>query len=234
LFRAWQIQNPDGSAAPLSCDNGDIQIAPHYGYENQMAIWLQMLGQSEIGRVYVGLVPHEEQWYVGSFHYHQWTHKGDNFELWFQRAQADMTQELYPAAYVKLDMAAKLVGGSKFFELPIKDEIERLQQSVIEKKMWEESIKTSLKDQKPIVHMGSIFASEGAGLLIHFEIEKEMTTQEIKDDCSKVTAALNQHKWFQSIAGVKCNYVFRGADPTREGPMGGIFMTSSPVSAPKK
>ncbi len=229
LYRAWILNTPEGRPSPLDCDAGEIKLWPHYGYELQVPMWLQILGQKEIGRIYVSFIQHQEKWVIGGMHYHQWTHIGDNYENWFQKARKDLDEGFGPSAYIKFDLTAKLVGGAQFFELSIKDQIEQFQQSLLDKNLWEGSFKAFFKDHRPLVYTSSIFAQGGAGLLLHFQVEKELTTKEIQEDCMDAAKLLNKEKWFQKIDGIKCNYVFKGADPTKEGRLGGVFVFSKDV-----
>jgi hypothetical protein len=227
IYMLWALNTVDGSPGPLNCggvENSNITIWPQFGPNLQVGVWLQIMGQKELGRVFAVLVNKDNQWYLASLHYHQWTHVGKNYEHWYGLAKQDLDANLKPAAYVKLDIAAKLVDGRDQFKLGIYDEIVKAQETVMSKDAFESELRSLLKDWK-IVYLSSILAKNGAGIAFRIEVPQEISTNALKEDCGKMAKVLAAQKWFQKLDGFKCSYIMKGEDPSKEGKLGGFYIS---------
>ncbi|MEZ4740945.1 MAG: hypothetical protein R3B45_00605 [Bdellovibrionota bacterium] len=113
-YRLWAINTVDGDPSPVTCQEqgkASLKFWPQFGYNLEFAIWLQILGQKELGRIFATLVNKEGHWYIGALHYHQWTHAGKDFEHWVYEGQKDLRDDSLHSAFIKFDIASKLVYG---------------------------------------------------------------------------------------------------------------------------
>jgi hypothetical protein len=226
VFMLWALNTVDGSPTPLNCggvENSTITVQPQFGPNLQIGVWLQLMGQNELGRVFSILINKNNEWYLGSLHYHQWTHSGKNYEQWYALGKADFEANLKPAAYVKLDIARKLLDGRDQFQLGIHQEMVQFQESVLTITAFEKDMRDILKDWN-ITSMSSILAKNGAGIAFRIELPQEISANALKADCAKMATVLAAQKWFQKLDGFKCSYLMKGEDPTREGKLGGLYL----------
>jgi hypothetical protein len=109
IYRLWALNTVDGSAKGLECVDDKVTVYPHYGYSLEFGLWLQVMGQKEVGRIFTTIVPVEDKWYLGSFQSQQWTHAGKDPSAWIDDAAKDVSKGLKESAYVKYDIASKLL-----------------------------------------------------------------------------------------------------------------------------
>jgi len=57
VFRVWALNTVDGSTKWLSCSDKEVSIYPLYGYPLQFSTWFQLMGQNELARINIAIVP---------------------------------------------------------------------------------------------------------------------------------------------------------------------------------
>jgi hypothetical protein len=222
----YAMNTVDGNPTPLVCDGSEdtkLSITPQYGYNLEVGIWLQLMGQRELGRVFAVAVNKDDKWYLGTFHYQQWTHGGKSYADWYIAANDDAKAGLLPAAYLKADLAAKLLDGEGQFELSLHEEMVAYRDKLMVDQNFQKIISDILKDKK-VIAAKSIFAKDGAGLMVRFEIPAEISTNDLAADCKKVLGLFKTEKWFGALDGLKCGYTMKGEDPNRDGRLGSLYL----------
>ena len=133
VYRLWALNTVDGSPKGLHCDGDELTVHPHYGYALQFGIWLQIMGQKEIGRAFATIVPVGDKWYLGSFYAQQWTHASKDPIAWAQQAQRDLEKGQKEAAFVEFDVASKLLEMGKNIELELISQVNSARDQIMTK-----------------------------------------------------------------------------------------------------
>ena len=224
IARLWEL-HPAGEVEPITCKADSLQLKPMYGFKQQFFLWLSVIGSSEMGRVLIVYVPNgETSWHIAALHSQQWTHQGHDFNLWLQQAQRDTPKPML--AYVKYDIAAKLLRDSPFISFPQTKLIRAKQQQLITTANWEGNIKAALQQRAQVLGIETILAAGGVGILLRLGLAKEISLVDSRNLCNSVLQQLRAKPWFQGFVGVKCSFVLPGEDPSKEGVLGGLYMPS--------
>ena len=144
----WALYNKEGTATFIDCPNDQIKISPLYGYDLQFGLWISILGPRNIGKVYVDIVPSNGHFYIGAFHFQMWTHNGKDFMGWVKEADTDYKSKKYMAAFIKYDIAKKLIYGKTFYKLSYEEKIDSFMKNNLDQKVWEQNILDSLQKIK--------------------------------------------------------------------------------------
>lgn len=220
IARLWELQ-PAGEVEPITCAADSLQLKPMYGFKQQFFLWLSVIGNSEMGRVLIVYVPNTKTaWHIAALHSQQWTHQGHDFNLWLQQAGQDKTM----LAYVKYDIAAKLLQDSPFISFPQTKLIRSKQQQLISTANWESKIKAALQPRTQVLAIETILAAGGVGILLRLGLPSPLSGTDSRKLCASVLQQLQAKPWFQGFAGVKCSFVLKGEDPSKEGVLGGLYM----------
>jgi len=223
VYRVWALNTVDGSTKSLDCDADRLKLYPLYGYTLQFGVWLQVMGQNELGRIYLSLVPTEDRWNIGSFHAQQWTHDSQDFATWAEEGVKNSQMGHKEAAFAKYDLAAKLLDGGGFIDIAMRDEIVNARDSVMTKDQWSASIKSAIKDWD-VANVGTMLVTGGAGILVRIKIPKEISAVDVTTECLRLATAMIEHSWHAHLAGVRCNFVLPHEDPSKDGALGGVFL----------
>ena len=79
-----------------------------------------------------------------------------------------------------------------------------------------------------IVKVGSVLAPGGFGLLLRFGLEKELSSNAMKDLCKKSLKSLNdKFSELQETAGGFCGFALPQEPPDKDGVFGGIYLSRS-------
>lgn len=237
IYKLWAINTVDGTTTGFNCMEG-LQVHPQYGYPLQFGLWLQLMGQKELARLYIPIVPlrTKDRWALGGLHIQQWTHHGKDFSAWLEFAQS-ASQDKHPiAAYIGYDIATKLLNGGGMLTYASVEYIQELQAKVMPKSEFEATILAHVRGQiqeelKPI-YVASILTEDGAGVLVRFSTPRDLTLEEVTQNCANVGRNMVKSKWDRHLAGIKCTYVLPKEDPTKEGVLGGLYMSFKKLPAP--
>lgn len=224
LFRLWEIENPNEGIEGIFCDdNKEYEINPHYGYKHHYVAWFAALGKKELGRVFMTIVKQDGSWKYGFFHFHKWTHLEKDYNAWIANGNKDISNKKDMSAYIKFSIAQKLLEGNPHFQIKKREELDQFIEKNLSKKDWLEKVRQIFPGQT-ILTADSVFSSTGLGMLLRFEIKKELSTVEIREHCTKQLNELKKLDWFFDIEGTKCSYVVKGEPRDKEGQLGSIYL----------
>lgn len=230
ILSFWFLHAKDGAVMDLRCEGvhpqESVTVSTHYGYPFQLALWIQLMGEKELGRVFVTLVPKNGTWVLASFHTQKWTHLGRSPDDWVKEAGLELKEDLKISAYIKLDFAKKLYEGSSRFQTSKKDEIGKKQDSVMSRSDWEQAIQAQLSSWK-IPYMSSIVMEKGVGLFLRVEYAQEVPPVQTQKDCQQIKDDLSKQPWFHRISHLRCGFLIRGEDPKKDGVMGSFLIEIS-------
>lgn len=206
-----------------NCENGLFQLFPHYGYHKQYAFLLQVMGPRELGRMFLTIVPKKDKWYIGYLKFHQWTHLEKDYLSWIKEADYHFQEKNLYLAFLKYDIANKLLKGGphlKFsFQKKVKD---HLGKNFLKEKRIKE-LKVHLPNET-ILHTESIFSSNSISALIRFQIQKELSTVDLKKHCQSILNKFSRNSFLKEIKSLRCAYNSPYEDPNKEGKLGSIFL----------
>lgn len=222
--KLWALYTLDGSAENIPCEEDNISISPQYGYDLQFAAWISVAGEKELAKIFISVVPVKENLFIGAFNLKNWTHNGKDHLSWIKEADKDYKDKIFGIAYLKYDIARKLLFGKSYYEFDDQSKIEEFIEQNLNKKQFEKAIQDELTQQK-ILRVNSILATGGVGLMIRFLIEKEWSAHAIREHCKKNYLKLNEKKWFKNLNSLRCGYNLpHEKDPTRDGILGSILI----------
>jgi len=227
VLKAWAFNTVDGSVAGFPCMEG-LEAFPLYGYPLQIGLWVQVMGQLELGRIYIPIVPLEGAWWIGGFHTQQWTHNGKDFTVWLEAAQKSAGSGAPEVTWVLYDISTKLLNGGGLIKFPALEYIQSIQSKVMSKSTFDQSIGGLAKNLKP-VYSASILTEDGAGILVRMATPRDLSLPEVTGTCEDLARSMIAKKWNNGLAGIKCTYVLPKEDPSKEGVLGGIYLSFAKV-----
>ena len=89
-----------------------------------------------------------------------------DFATWAEEAVQDERMGLKEAAYVKFDLASKLLEGGGFLDIAMRDDVDKARNAVLSQADWDKSVRTALKDLE--------YRAEMRGLLAKAQEESEL------------------------------------------------------------
>lgn len=227
IFRVWRLQSSD--TKPIECLEDELSLGPHYGHEEQYAIWLQISGEREIGRSFFTLVPHQG-WKIGVWHTQQWTFQQKDPDHWIDEGLKLQKKSPW-GAFIYLDLAAKLMDGAGYLFLQRKKDAEATLQHLF-------NLENELKKLRPsidpaIVGIASAFTPDGPGLEISFVPNPKKSITDLKHDCRTAIRNLLQQKQFswRTSGGARCRFVEAIDQGFRESPLGGFVMSPTEIAS---
>ena len=222
IHKTWALQNSSGRAIPISCNDGAMILTPLYGYDFQLAVWFELRGTDEFGRIFALVVPHESQWKFGYFQYRKWTHAQKRPVDWLAEADSDLQSTSMLAAFPKYHLALKLISGNPHYAMTSHRSLKKFLKKRYSEEQWLKQIQPLFLNK--VLHVGSLFVPDGAGLLVRFLLTKEESSVFIREHCKQSLRKLTQQPWF-NLQGLNCSYVMKGEPTDREGQLGGLYMT---------
>ncbi len=223
IYRLWAINTVDGSAKGLECVDDKVTVYPHYGYSLEFGLWLQVMGQKEVGRIFTTIVPVEDKWYLGSFQSQQWTHAGKDPSAWIDDAAKDVSKGLKESAYVKYDIASKLLESGLNLKAVTAADVAKDRDALFNKKSFGELIHKLLPN-KDVAYAATMLVTDGAGVLVRMHSPGEISLVDMKVRCRKIADTLAKQPWTSSLVGVRCAYLMPGEKGEFDGGMGSLFV----------
>lgn len=234
VFRVWAILHPEKQRVSISCeDEAEYTINSRYGYERQYGVWLQIMGQNELGRIFLAISPVNDQLWITGFHIQQWTHLGHDWEYWTLQGNKALEEKDRLKAYVHYDVAQKLLVGGDFINHIARDEIinQRNQLYTPEKLIAE--IQEALKDNK-IVYAATILSRDGTGLLVREMLSKIPSTHDLQKRCHQFGKTLYEKARLKGDGGVRCSFIVPGEAIDKEGQLGGFYLSQQDLGIETK
>ncbi len=203
-YRVFALRDPQQGSPLIACDSDDVHIHPLVGHGLQFAVWIQLLGKEELGRIFIQIVMDQDQkWKIGSFYYTQWTHDAKNSQDWAQESIQD-EKNAKLISYLKLDLASKLVKATPYFRF---DEEQALLVLLNKKKItWEYELRKLLNGHNA-QHLSSTLTSKGVGLSMKAVIPQGVTVSP-KDECKKLWTILQNEKRLNGLKGLRCAWYY--------------------------
>lgn len=236
VFRVWRITIPNARKAILdSCpETGGASIIVQNGYETQYMLWLQIMGQNELGRIILAVGPDKGRMYATALRLQQWTQQGEDSEAWEQKALTAAKAEQKIAAYFAFDVAQKLLAGEDLLIYPRQRQLIVTRDSIVSQADLVKKMNDALKINT-IAYIGSLLTKEGTGILIREVVEKQEPTSDLLQRCQSRGQALIQLGWLTpGKTGLRCNYIFPGMDPEQDSPLGGLYLAPADLTNSKK
>jgi hypothetical protein len=236
VFRVWRISIPYARKAILdSCpESGGAQIIAQNGYETQYMVWLQIMGQNELGRIMLAVAPDKGRMYATALRLQQWTQQGEDAEVWVQRAEERFKADQKIPAYLALDVAQKLLAGEDLLIYPRQRQIIDARNGIVSQAELVKKLNETL-NINTIAYIGSLLTKEGTGILIREVIEKQEVTSILQERCKSRAEGLIKMGWLVAgKTGLRCNYIFPGMDPEKDSQMGGFYFAPEDLINTKK
>ncbi len=235
VFRVWRLKSPD-SIKPVfdDCPEADgARIIGSYGYETQYAVWIQIMGQNELGRLIFSIAPDKGKVLIAGFRVQQWTQLGSDWRVWGSRGeQAEMNKNLRDA-YFNYDIAQKLIDGKDFVVYPIQASIKQKRDEMFKQSELVTALNRDLGISS-IAYVGTLLAKEGEGYFIRETIKGERPHGELMDLCLDRGRRMKTKGWLKDSQGLRCNFLFKGMDPQRDSALGGFYFTAADIRNTKK
>ncbi len=222
VYRLWALNTVDGSPVGVKCDANQEKAFGLYGYPLQFGLWIQAQGPKEVSRIFIHIVPADGRWNIGSFHLHQWTHGGMDWEAWSKEGLKASGAGHKESAFVFYDFAAKLLDAGNHLELPVREDALKARDAQTTPEKWDRTIRDLLKDWK-VIYTASILVPEGAGILVRQVVPGEVSVEHIQNTCAAMALKLAKSAWATDLAGIRCGFNLPREAPNDEGILGSIF-----------
>jgi len=227
-YRLWAV-NSNKSSDLVACKSDNLAIGPHYGYPIQFGLWLQLLGQRELGRIYVSIVQQKSgDWKLGALHLQQWTHKEIDAKGWVEQALAERESGAVLSPYIKLDLAKKLLNGGGYIYPAFVQDIVKTQNALVKEKDFHLFLKKKF-DLKNLVDATSLFATDGAGLSLRLLVKINMKSSVLISNCEEAITKIYKNIKSTNLAGVRCGYVVEGENYKADGHLGSRFISKEKI-----
>ena len=225
VYREWAIHTVNGDPLEVPCDDGALTVTSRYSYPLQFAVWLQVMGSNEIGRVFMIVVPGEKDWRIAAWHISQWSHQGKDAAYWAKDAGEANAKGDKVAASIKYDVAQKLLDVGKLLFLNEREKLSQERDKIMAKAELLSIVNKTLKTDG-IVYTASILAEDGAGLSIRERIKVEEPTHDLMRRCIQRGKTLISGKVLSpALGGLRCSYVLPQEPAESDGQLGGFFYT---------
>lgn len=227
IFRVWRIKSPSASKQILdSCPESDgAKIITSFGYNEQFAVWIQIMGQNELGRLIVSIAPDKGWISIVGFRIQQWTQSGDDWRTWAMKGQAAEAKKNVRESYIAYDISQKLLEGKDLVLYPAQVDIIKKRDSFFTQPQLVETINKDL-GITTTAYVGTLLAKEGSGLFLREYIAKELPTSKLNAMCLERGQKLEKAGWLNPTQGLRCNFLFKGMDPTKDSGLGGFYKTA--------
>lgn len=224
LSEVFALNSPTGVTAAISCDrpkDQTLKINPQFGYPLQLSVWIQAMGQKELGRLHIGIVPdRKNQWKVGLWQQFQWTHDQKDFVEFAKMADAYAKENRPELAYVAYSASEKFLLNLGFVEFGAFAEIKDLKDKIMSSEQFSQKVKALLKDAG-IKFVTTNYIEGGLAVVIRKETKEEVSLVQVKEYCAAKAALLAESKEFKGgLTALRCGYVLPKEDPAKDGVLG--------------
>ncbi|MDD9950460.1 MAG: hypothetical protein OXT67_02740 [Zetaproteobacteria bacterium] len=232
-LRIWEISSDNSKeslAEGIPCSYDGVTYYPLYGYTKQIGLLFQAMGNNELGRITVILVPKGSSFQIGFMHFSRWTHQGNGPEWWLQEARKAEQQNNLLLAYLMNTATTKLTRTSPHLSYQSHLQANTYAASLLAPKELLHQIQESFKGET-IMHVDSILVSKGLGLSLRFQILKEWSSSQVRRHCLDNYNRMQELTWTQGqLHAIKCSYTIAGEEPEdREGRLGSLIIHQDQV-----
>ena len=208
IYKLWMLNNPQRQIGiALNCDSeNQFSLRPHMDYETHYALWLQVMGQKELGRIFLTIVEDKNEWKVGFLTFSLWTHGGKNFEKWGEEGDKDLENKNFISAYLKYQLAQKLLVENPHLSIHKKSKISNFLEATLSKEMVLKDIR-KIFPSRHVSDVNSFFAEKGVGVEIEFSLTDQTSKVDFEPMCREILLKVQKDKRFHSIVGLKCKFM---------------------------
>lgn len=223
LYRVWALDAKGKEGSSIDCDE-EYRMNPHYGYDLQFGVWIQVMSDVELGWIYTTVVPYKSGWVLASFDVRQLSSEEKQAMDWDREARADYDNNLINLSYLKFDVARKLSYSGGFVYVKNLD--------VIKNDIYTRFSDTNplMELMKPIVEGRTIlraesnFASNGMGVFLRYGVTWKESDNSLNEQCRRIAKAVLDIKEFSTVKGVMCSFSLPGEDLNIDGARGSIYI----------
>ena len=235
VYRVWRLRSAAaGKDLVRNCpESQEATLISQFGYEKQFAVWLQIMGQNELGRIILALAPDKGRVSIVGFRLQQWTQQGSDWEAWTLKGQSELKAGDTKQAYLSFDIAQKLLTGEDFVIYPQQKLLRDQRDQIFSQTALVNQINEEAKT-KSIVYVGSLLAREGSGMLMREIVTPNDSTQALHDLCLSRARKLQELGWLKEKSGLRCNYIYAGMDPTQDSQLGGFYLSPTDLKNTQK
>ena len=228
LYRLWAIHSQK-SADLVACKSDELALGPHYGYPLQFGLWLQLLGQRELGRIYASIVMQKNgEWKLGALHLQQWTHKEIDAKGWVKQALDERESGAVLSAYIKLDLAKKLLNGGGYIYPAFSQDVVKTQNALVKEKDFHLYLKKKFGIEG-LVDATSLFATDGAGVSLRLLVEQNLKNSILVSRCEEAIVRIYKNIDSTKLGGARCGYVVEGENYKADGHLGSRFVSKENI-----
>lgn len=223
LFRVWALDSKSSGSSYIDCDK-EFRMNPHYGYDVQFGVWIQIMSQVELGWIYTTIVPHRSGWVLASFDLRQLSSEGKQAISWQQEAREDYEKKLLNLAYLKFDVAKKLSYTGGYIYIKNLDSI----QNDIESRFSDTNplLKTfsPYMEGRTLLRAESNFSSLGVGIFIRYGVTWKESDNILNQQCRRIAKNIMKIPELQSLKGLRCSFSLPGENLGIDGARGTLFV----------
>jgi hypothetical protein len=229
IFRVFALNSPHGDKSDINCPEDNVVVTTAYGYPLQLGVWVQLLSQSELGRILAMVAPTKSGWRVVGLHMQQWTQNGKDYEAWRQESSGYRAKGNEPLAYLSSDVSQKMLFGGTFLTFPVVTEIIAERDAVMTKENLRKRIGALLPD-RDIPYAGTVLAEDGPGWLIRERLTQDQPTNELMRRCLAAGKKLISDGWItKDWGGINCNFLLPGEPAENPGKLGGFYFSQKDI-----
>lgn len=232
VFRVWELKHKDKAKHIYDCPEADhSSIISRYGYDTQYAVWMQLMGQNELGRLLLSIAPNKQnQLVIIGFHIQQWTQSGHDWEYWTKEGNRRLEAKQPLHAYFAYDVAHKLLEGGDFVAYKIKSDILETQQKIFSQKDLVSKLQT-LVPMQSIAYVATALNRDGVGLFVRLRVAEVKSTNALQKECMDLGTALIKASWLSpEYSGLRCNFLLPHEKVEQNGKLGGFYYTRSELN----
>jgi hypothetical protein len=227
IFRVWAFFHPEKQKDIHHCeDDQSLSLVTDHGYQLQYGVWIQIMGQNELGRIYATIAPYKNRLWVTNFHIQQWTHNGQDWQSWVEAGNKALADNKRIKAYIAYDIAQKLLDGGHLIIYKIKKDIIEQRDKLFTQQKLVKAINQEL-DKHAIVYAGTIMTKKGTGLIVRIQLAKMIPSTEMRTRCKAIGRNLIETPWLQGKGGLRCSYILKGQPVDRDSRIGGYYFNQN-------
>ncbi|MCX6117267.1 MAG: hypothetical protein NT027_06980 [Proteobacteria bacterium] len=222
-YRTVALNSPTGAGDGIECEDTGVLVHPLYGYPLTIGLWFQALGDEEVARIFIELVPSKTDWTIGAWHIQQWSHNSMDFSQWYELGLTEAKAGRKAGAFIAADLSAKLLDGGGFLTFPVMNDAIALRDQQMTREVWHKEIQSTFLEDK-VIYTSTLFVKKGAGVLIRFGIKGEKSASDISSHCQNSLAKALDSSWGKVIQGIRCGYNLPAEKPDVEGVLGSMYV----------
>ena len=223
LYRVWALNAKGREGTSIDCD-AEYSMNPHYGYDLQFGVWIQIMSDVELGWIYTTVVPYKSDWVLASFDVRQLSSEEKQAMDWDQEARNDYDKKLFNLSYLKFDVARKLSYTGGFVYVKNLDVVKNdIYARFSDSNPLMEFLKP-LVEGRTLLRAESNFASNGMGIFIRYGVTWKESDNSLNGQCKRIAKSILDIKEFSTVKGVMCSFSLPGEDLTVDGARGSLYI----------